>query len=129
GAPNVSTATSVREQHGRDESMHEWCHRVPRCAPPHAVVWPQAMGRVQRLAVLCHRCHVPMVPFGTSLQGAVNMPLCQGGACFDLSRMDVVTERSLEDCSVSVEPSLTLRVLSSHLHGTRLCFPASRLGI
>ncbi|NXB27231.1 LDHD protein, partial [Rhagologus leucostigma] len=67
GAPNVSTATAVREQHGHDESMHP-------CAPPDAVVWPQAVGQVQELAALCHRSRVPMVPFGTGtgLEGGVN---------------------------------------------------------
>ncbi|NXQ90723.1 LDHD protein, partial [Nyctibius grandis] len=67
GGPNVSTAMAVREQHGHDESMHT-------CAPPDAVVWPQAVGQVQELAALCHRHHVPMVPFGTGtgVEGGVN---------------------------------------------------------
>ena len=44
------------------------------CAPPDAVVWPQAVGQVQELAALCYRCRVPMVPFGTGtgLEGGVN---------------------------------------------------------
>lgn len=38
------------------------------------MVWPQAVGQVQELAALCHRCRVPMVPFGTGtgLEGGVN---------------------------------------------------------
>lgn len=103
----------------------------PSCAPPDVVVWPQAVGQVQELAALCHRCRVPMVPFGTGtgLEGGVNAvqvpppppaalsppglsgpgraqspgsPVCQGGVCFDLSRMDGITELSLEDFSVTV---------------------------
>ncbi|XP_054245784.1 probable D-lactate dehydrogenase, mitochondrial isoform X2 [Indicator indicator] len=116
GAPNVSTATVVREQHGHDESMHD-------CAPPDAVVWPQAVEQVQELAALCHRCHVPMVPFGTGtgLEGGVNA--VQGGVCFDLSRMDGITELSLEDFSVMVEPGVTRKALNKHLRGTGLWFP------
>ncbi|XP_075290304.1 putative D-lactate dehydrogenase, mitochondrial [Opisthocomus hoazin] len=116
GGPNVSTAMAVREQHGRDESMHG-------CAPPDAVVWPRAVGQVQELAALCHRCRVPMVPFGTGtgLEGGVNA--VQGGVCFDLSRMDAITELSTEDFSVMVEPGVTRKALNSHLRGTGLWFP------
>ncbi|XP_075017319.1 putative D-lactate dehydrogenase, mitochondrial [Calonectris borealis] len=122
GAPNVSTAMAVREQHGHDESMHT-------CAPPDAVVWPQAVGQVQELAALCSRCRVPMVPFGTGtgLEGGVNA--VQGGVCFDLSRMDAITELSLEDFSVAVEPGVTRKALNSHLRGTGLWFPVDVLGV
>ncbi|KAM7011121.1 putative D-lactate dehydrogenase, mitochondrial [Passerculus sandwichensis] len=120
GAPNVSTATAVREQHGHDESMHP-------CAPPDVVVWPQAVEQVQELAALCHRCRVPMVPFGTGtgLEGGVNA--VQGGVCFDLSRMDAITELSLEDFSVAVEPGVTHKALNKHLRGTGLWFPVGVL--
>ncbi|NXW24956.1 LDHD protein, partial [Circaetus pectoralis] len=93
------------------------------CAPPDAVVWPQAVGQVQELAALCYRCHVPMVPFGTGtgLEGGVNA--VQGGVCFDLSRMDAIAELSLEDFSVTVEPGVTRKALNSHLRGTGLWFP------
>ncbi|RMC09153.1 hypothetical protein DUI87_14160 [Hirundo rustica rustica] len=116
GAPNVSTAAAVREQHGHDESMHP-------CAPPDVVVWPQAVGQVQELAALCHRGRVPMVPFGTGtgLEGGVNA--VQGGVCFDLSRMDAIAELSLEDFSVTVEPGVTRKALNKHLRGTGLWFP------
>ncbi|XP_059337542.1 LOW QUALITY PROTEIN: probable D-lactate dehydrogenase, mitochondrial [Ammospiza nelsoni] len=116
GAPNVSTATAVREQHGHDESMHP-------CAPPDVVVWPQAVEQVQELAALCHRSRVPMVPFGTGtgLEGGVNA--VQGGVCFDLSRMDAIAELSLEDFSVAVEPGVTHKALNKHLRGTGLWFP------
>ncbi|XP_059681068.1 probable D-lactate dehydrogenase, mitochondrial [Gavia stellata] len=105
GGPNVSTATVVREQHGHDESMHT-------CAPPDAVVWPQAVGQVQELAALCYRHRVPMVPFGTGtgLEGGVNA--VQGGVCSDLSRMDAITELSLKDVSVLVEPAFPDEVMA-----------------
>uniref|UniRef100_A0A8D0F892 D-lactate dehydrogenase (cytochrome) n=1 Tax=Strix occidentalis caurina TaxID=311401 RepID=A0A8D0F892_STROC len=115
-------AMAVREQHGHDESMHT-------CAPPDAVVWPQAVGQVQELAALCYRCRVPMVPFGTGtgLEGGVNA--VQGGVCFDLSRMDAIAELSLEDFSVAVEPGVTRKALNSHLRGTGLWFPVGTVGV
>ncbi|NWR81425.1 LDHD protein, partial [Centropus unirufus] len=96
---------------------------VPRCAPPDAVVWPQAVGQVQELAALCSRSRVPMVPFGTGtgLEGGVNA--VQGGVCFDLSRMDAITELSLEDFSVAVEPGVTRKALNNYLRDTGLWFP------
>lgn len=129
----------------------------PSCAPPDVVVWPQAVGQVQELAALCHRCRVPMVPFGTGtgLEGGVNAvqvpppgpaalsppglagpgraqspgsPVCQGGVCFDLSRMDGITELSLEDFSVTVEPGVTRKALNKHLRGTGLWFPVGTVG-
>ncbi|NWQ62814.1 LDHD protein, partial [Neopipo cinnamomea] len=122
GAPNVSTAAAVREQHGHDESMHP-------CAPPDAVVWPRSVGQVQELAALCYRRRVPMVPFGTGtgLEGGVNA--VQGGVCFDLSRMDTIAELSLEDFSVTVEPGVTRKALNSHLCGTGLWFPVGTVGM
>ncbi|NXX99440.1 LDHD protein, partial [Centropus bengalensis] len=99
------------------------CPPVPRCAPPDAVVWPQAVGQVQELAALCSRSRVPMVPFGTGtgLEGGVNA--VQGGVCFDLSRMDAITELSLEDFSVAVEPGVTRKALNNYLRDTGLWFP------
>lgn len=137
----------------------------PSCAPPDAVVWPQAVEQVQELAALCHRCRVPMVPFGTGtgLEGGVNavqvlahpaprwhpwhlllspclgtlsswlypftsVPPCQGGICFNLSRMDAITELSLEDFSVMVEPGVTRKALNNYLRGTGLWFPVGTVG-
>ncbi|NXK47671.1 LDHD protein, partial [Chauna torquata] len=101
---------------------------VPRCAPPDAVVWPQDVAQVQELAALCHRHRVPMVPFGTGtgLEGGVNA--VQGGVCFDLSRMAAISELSLEDFSVAVEPGVTRKALNSHLRGTGLWFPVGTVG-
>ncbi|KAM8799407.1 putative D-lactate dehydrogenase, mitochondrial [Eudromia elegans] len=116
GAPNVSTARAVREQHGHDESMHS-------CAPPDVVVWPQDVAQLQELAALCYRHHVPMVPFGTGtgLEGGVNA--VQGGVCFDLGRMDRISELRVEDFSVAVEPGVTRKALNSYLRSSGLWFP------
>ncbi|XP_068812515.1 probable D-lactate dehydrogenase, mitochondrial isoform X2 [Struthio camelus] len=116
GAPHVSTAAAVREQHGRDESVHS-------CAPPDAVVWPRDVAQVQELAALCYRCDVPMVPFGTGtgLEGGVTA--VQGGVCFDLSRMDRISELRVEDFTVAVEPGVTRKALNSYLRASGLWFP------
>ncbi|XP_052541254.1 probable D-lactate dehydrogenase, mitochondrial isoform X1 [Tympanuchus pallidicinctus] len=116
GDPNVSVAEAVRQQHGHDESMH-------RCAPPDAVVWPRDVEQLQEMVALCYQHRVPMVPFGTGtgLEGGVNA--VQGGVCFDLSRMVAISELSVEDFSVAVEPGVTRKALNAHLRGTGLWFP------
>ncbi|NWX94636.1 LDHD protein, partial [Nothoprocta ornata] len=94
-----------------------------RCAPPDVVVWPQDVHQVQELAALCYRHDVPMVPFGTGtgLEGGVNA--MQGGVCFDLSRMDRISELRVEDFTVAVEPGVTRKALNSYLHSSGLWFP------
>uniref|UniRef100_A0A8C8RFW8 Probable D-lactate dehydrogenase, mitochondrial n=1 Tax=Pelusios castaneus TaxID=367368 RepID=A0A8C8RFW8_9SAUR len=116
GSPNVSTGLAVREQHGRDESMH-------RCSPPDAVVWPQDVEQVSKLAGICYHHGVPIIPFstGTGLEGGVTA--VRGGVCFNLTRMDHITALSTEDFAVTVEPGVTRKALNSYLRDTGLWFP------
>ncbi|XP_059856822.1 probable D-lactate dehydrogenase, mitochondrial isoform X3 [Delphinus delphis] len=116
GSPHVTTAAVVREQHGHDESMH-------RCQPPDAVVWPQNVEQVSRLAALCYGQGVPIIPFGsgTGLEGGVCA--VQGGVCVNLTHMDRILELNPEDFSVVVEPGVTRKVLNSHLRDSGLWFP------
>lgn len=47
---------------------------VSRCQPPDAVVWPQNVDQVSRLAALCYGQGVPIIPFGTGTG-------VEGGVC------------------------------------------------
>ncbi|XP_008582296.1 PREDICTED: probable D-lactate dehydrogenase, mitochondrial [Galeopterus variegatus] len=116
GSPHVSTAAVVREQHGHDESMY-------RCHPPNAVVWPQNVDQVSRLAALCYGQGVPIIPFGTGtgLEGGVCA--MQGGVCINLTHMDRIVKLNSEDFSVVVEPGVTRKALNTHLRDTGLWFP------
>ncbi|XP_064414490.1 probable D-lactate dehydrogenase, mitochondrial isoform X2 [Latimeria chalumnae] len=116
GSHNVSTATAVREQHGRDESVH-------RCQPPDAVVWPQDVKQVSELARVCNQNHIPIIPFGTGtgLEGGVTA--VTGGICFNLSKMDRILDLNAEDFDVTVEPGVTRKTLNSYLRDCGLWFP------
>ncbi|XP_051830610.1 probable D-lactate dehydrogenase, mitochondrial [Antechinus flavipes] len=116
GEPNVSTAAVVLEQHGHDESMH-------RCSPPDAVVWPQSVEQVSRLAALCYDHRIPIIPFGTGtgMEGGVNA--IRGGICFNLTHMDRILDLNVDDFSVTVEPGVTRKALNSYLRDTGLWFP------
>ncbi|XP_053304412.1 probable D-lactate dehydrogenase, mitochondrial [Spea bombifrons] len=116
GDANISTAMAVREQHGRDESMH-------RCRPPDVVVWPQHVEHVSKLAELCYKYEVPIIPFGTGtgLEGGVSA--VKGGVCFNMTQMDKILNLSTEDFHVTVEPGVTRKSLNSHLRDSGLWFP------
>ena len=54
----LSTAASVREQHGKDASYHP-------CVPPDAVAFAQSTEEVSAIVKICARHKVPMIPFGS----------------------------------------------------------------
>lgn len=116
GSPHVSTAAAVLQQYGHDESMH-------RCQPPDAVVWPQNVEQVSRLAALCYSQGVPIIPFGTGTGVEGGVCAVQGGVCINLTHMDRILELNREDFSVVVEPGVTRKALNTHLRDSGLWFP------
>lgn len=116
GDSNVSTAMVIREQHGRDESMHS-------CQPPDVVIWPQNVEQVSKVAELCYTHKIPMIPFGTGtgLEGGVSA--LRGGVCLDLTRMDRILNLNTDDFYVMVEPGVTRKALNAYLRDSGLWFP------
>ncbi|KAG7522143.1 hypothetical protein JOB18_014373 [Solea senegalensis] len=116
GDDGVLLCDAVREQHGRDESVH-------RCFPPDVVLFPRCVEEVSALAKLCHRHRFPIIPFGTGtgLEGGVSA--VKGGACLSLRNMDQVLDLHQEDFDVTVEPGVTRKTLNVFLRETGLWFP------
>ncbi|XP_053740541.1 probable D-lactate dehydrogenase, mitochondrial isoform X2 [Synchiropus splendidus] len=116
GADGVSLGEAVRQQHGKDESVH-------RCQPPDVVVFPRCVEEASALARTCHRHNLPMVPFGTGtgLEGGVGA--VEGGVCFSLRNMDQILDLHQEDFDVTVEPGVTRKNLNTYLRDTGLWFP------
>jgi D-lactate dehydrogenase (cytochrome) len=54
----LSTAESVRQQHGHDASYHP-------CAPPDAVAFPESTEEVSEIIKVCAQHEVPIIPFGS----------------------------------------------------------------
>ena len=111
-----TTALSVREQHGKDESWHQ-------PAPPDAVVFARSTEEVSDAVRICATHKVPVVPFGTgtSLEGGV--AALRGGVCIDVSQMNRVVRVSVEDLDCTVEAGVTRKALNEHLRDTGLFFP------
>ncbi|TRY87992.1 hypothetical protein DNTS_007020 [Danionella cerebrum] len=116
GDEGVSVGNAVREQHGKDESVH-------RCQPPDVVVFPRSVEEISALAKICHRHRLPIIAFGTGtgLEGGVCAP--QGGVCFSLRKMEQILDLHQEDFDVTVEPGVTRKNLNWYLRDTGLWFP------
>ncbi|CAI5668167.1 unnamed protein product [Oreochromis niloticus] len=116
GEEGVSLGEAVREQHGKDESVH-------RCRPPDVVVFPRCVEEVSALAKVCHKHRLPIIPFGTGtgLEGGVGA--VKGGVCFSLRNMEQVLDLHPEDFDVTVEPGVTQKALNAYLRDTGLWFP------
>ncbi|XP_069570432.1 probable D-lactate dehydrogenase, mitochondrial [Brachyistius frenatus] len=116
GEDGVSLSEAVREQHGKDESVH-------RCCPPDVVVFPRCVEEVSALAKVCHNHRLPIIPFGTGtgLEGGVGA--VKGGVCFSLRNMDQVLDLHPDDFDVTVEPGVTRKALNAYLRDTGLWFP------
>ena len=112
----LSTATAVREQHGRDESTYPM-------TPPEAVVFCESTDDVAAVLQLAQRHAVPVIPFGigSSLEG--HLLAVQGGISVDLSRMASIVRLNAEDLTVTVQAGVTREQLNREIRDTGLFFP------
>jgi D-lactate dehydrogenase (cytochrome) len=112
----VSTAASVREQHGRGESVYD-------ARPPEAVVFCESTDDVAFVVALAAQHRVPVIPFGvgSSLEG--HLLAVQGGVSIDLSRMTRIVQVNAEDLTVTVEAGVTREQLNREIKDTGLFFP------
>lgn len=111
-----TTASIVREQHGRGESPYP-------ATPPDAVVFAESESDVQYVLSTCHANRVPVIAFGagSSLEG--QLLATQGGVCLDLSRLNQIVRIDAEDFKVTVQPGVTKEQLNGALRSEGLFFP------
>ena len=111
-----STAMSVREQHGRDESPFD-------APPPEVVVFCESTEDVAAVVTLAAQYAVPVIPFGvgSSLEG--HLLAVQGGVSIDLSRMNKLISVHSEDLTVTVQAGVTRTQLNNEIRHTGLFFP------
>lgn len=111
-----STARSVCEHHGRDESP------FPEM-PPDGVVFAQSTEDVVWIARHCNRHKIALIPYGagSSLEGHVLA--IQGGISLDLSRMNRILAVQAEDFTATVQAGVTRKQLNDEIKDTGLFFP------
>src|SRR6201996_2009658 len=112
----VSTATSVRDQHGKDESYH------PTEAPD-AVFFARSTEEVVEAVKLCAEYKVPVIPFGTGTSLEGHVAAREGGLCIDVTQMDQVLRVSPEDLDCTVQPGVTRKALNEYLRDQGVFFP------
>ena len=115
-AERCSTATAVRDQHGRDESIYP-------VTPPDAVVFCESTDDVKAVVALAAAHGVPVIPFGvgSSLEG--HLLAVQGGVSIDLSRMNRILAVDADDLTATVQAGVTREQLNREIKDTGLFFP------
>jgi D-lactate dehydrogenase (cytochrome) len=111
----VSTAASVREQHGRDASYHP-------CVPPDAVAFAQSTEEVIEIVKTCAQHKMPLIPFGSGTGVEGNVLALRGGVCLDMSRMNRILQVSIGDLDATVQAGVTHEQLNDHLRDSGLFF-------
>ena len=114
--PRLSTGASVREQHGRGESMDPGM-------PPDAVVWPESTEEISEIVRTCAAAHVPIIPFGTGTSLEGHVAALSGGVSLDLTQMNQILAVHAEDLDATVQAGVTRKQLNAHLRDTGLFFP------
>ena len=115
-AERCSLALSVRQQHGRDESVFD-------IDPPDVVVFAESTEDVVFVVSLAARHKVPVIPYGagSSLEG--HLLALEGGVSLDVSRMNQILNINAEDLTVTVQPGVTREQLNEALRHNGLFFP------
>ena len=115
-AERCSTATSVREQHGRGESVYD-------AAPPDAVLFCESTEDVAFVVAQAAAHAVPVIPFGvgSSLEG--HLLAVQGGVSIDVSRMNRIVQLNAEDLTVTVQAGVTREQVNREIKDSGLFFP------
>ena len=112
----LSTATAVREQHGRDESYHP-------CHAPDAVAFPRSTDEVAAIVRVCAARGVPVIPFGTGTALEGHIAALHGGVTIDTGNMKEILAVNVADMDVTVQAGVTRNQLNAHLRDTGLFFP------
>ena len=90
---------------------------------PVAVAYPKSTEDVAQIAKVCHKYHVPMVPYsgGTSLEANFAAPY--GGMSIDFAFMDRIVAFHEDDMDVVVQPSVSWMSLNEQIMESGLFFP------
>ncbi|KAF2021894.1 D-lactate dehydrogenase mitochondrial precursor [Aaosphaeria arxii CBS 175.79] len=90
---------------------------------PVAVAYPKSTEEVSKIAQVCHRYKIPMIPYsgGSSLEANFSAPY--GGMSIDFSFMDQILSLHEEDMDVVVQPSVPWMSLNEQIKGSGLFFP------
>ncbi|KAE8547832.1 hypothetical protein EYB25_009625 [Talaromyces marneffei] len=118
GEDAISTDDDDLHEHGYSEWSTVNAERLPV-----AIAYPRSTEEVSKIAKVCHKYRMPMVPYsgGSSLEANFSAPY--GGMTIDFAFMDKILEVHADDLDVVVQPSIPWMQLNSELAYTGLFFP------
>ncbi|KAK1574624.1 glycolate oxidase [Colletotrichum navitas] len=90
---------------------------------PVAIVYPRTTEDVSRIAKICNRHSVPIVPFGagSSIEGSFSSPY--SGICVDFVHMDKIIAFHPDDMDVVVQPGVNWVTLNRTIQDSGLFLP------
>jgi D-lactate dehydrogenase (cytochrome) len=111
-----STAQSVRDHHGRDESPFP-------LTPPDAVVFAQSTEEVVEIVAACREHRFPIIAYGAGSSIEGQFLAVHGGLCIDLSQMNRVVAVDTDDLTCTVQAGVLRKQLNLEIKDTGLFFP------
>ena len=111
-----TTATSVREHHGKGEAYHT-------ASLPDGVAYANSTEEAAAVVKACAGHGIPVIPYGTGTALEGHTLALRGGITLDLSGMDQVIRVSPEDMDCTVQAGVTRNQLNEYLRDTGLFFP------
>ncbi|KAF7157724.1 hypothetical protein CNMCM6106_003577 [Aspergillus hiratsukae] len=118
GDDAISTDEDELQQHGYSEWSSVNADRLPV-----AIAYPTCTEDVVKIAKVCHKYRMPMVPYsgGSSLEANFSAPL--GGLTIDFAMMNKILEIHEDDMDIVVQPSIQWMDLNEKIKDTGLFFP------
>ncbi|GFF37335.1 D-lactate dehydrogenase [cytochrome], mitochondrial [Aspergillus udagawae] len=118
GDDAISTDEDELQQHGYSEWSSVNADRLPV-----AVAYPTCTEDVVKIAKVCHKYRMPMVPYsgGSSLEANFSAPY--GGLTIDFAMMNEILEIHEDDMDIVVQPSIQWMELNEKIKDTGLFFP------
>ncbi|KAF7156423.1 hypothetical protein CNMCM5623_010093 [Aspergillus felis] len=114
----ISTDEDELQQHGYSEWSSVNADRLPV-----AVAYPTCTEDVVKIAKVCQKYRMPMVPYsgGSSLEANFSAPY--GGLTIDFAMMNKILEIHEDDMDIVVQPSIQWMELNEKIKDTGLFFP------
>ncbi|RDH31344.1 FAD-linked oxidase-like protein [Aspergillus welwitschiae] len=114
----ISTDQDDLQEHGFSEWSSVNADRLPV-----AIAYPANTDDVSKIAKICHKYKMPMIPYsgGSSLEANFSAPL--GGLTIDFVTMNKILELHESDMDVVVQPSIQWMDLNEKIKDSGLFFP------
>ncbi|EUC30529.1 hypothetical protein COCCADRAFT_39256 [Bipolaris zeicola 26-R-13] len=118
GSDAITTDDDELRRHGYSEWSTINIERMPV-----AIAYPKSTDQVSKIAKVCARFKIPIVPYsgGSSVEGNFSAPY--GGICIDFANMDKIVALHERDMDVVVQPGIGWMELNRQLKSSGLFFP------